>query len=772
MELVGDAAAVVAEGAGDWPAYLWLGILFFGIPLLSAITLIFWGKRIPKGGDWIAQTAIVSCAGMAIWMFFDVIVGQHDPGFVWSSAAQGLEWAWVKIGNVDLSVGIFYDNLTVIMLTMVTIVASCIFFFSAGYMHGDRDYSRFFAYLSYFCFAMLGLVVVDSLFFLFIFWELVGVGSYLLIGFFYDQEEPPKASMKAFMVNRVGDVLFLLGMILCWNLVGSLQYSDIFAAVSAGEFAALSPDHVLAGWDNHALLTLSGILIFCGAISKSAQIPLHTWLPDAMAGPTPVSALIHAATMVAAGVFMVGRMYPYFTPEALGFIAGIGAITALIGATIGLVMWDIKKVLAYSTMSQLGYMMLGLGVGGYVAGLFHLITHACFKACLFLGSGSVIHAVHSQDMRDMGGLRKKMPVTYWTFLISTLALAGVPMFAGYYSKDQIIATAMAWGLTGGAANWIPLLFGVVGAFMTTFYMFRLVFLTFHGKPADQHRYDHAHESPPIMAIPLIVLAGLAIFAGGTINPLPNVETLWFNELVPQPASAAAAGLELDLEIHRPILHDDLAGDEVADAHGAADPHAGDDGHGTEVAGGDEHAAETGELAAAAGAESHGTEHAEVHTKWTNALHASHYPALGLSLLAIGLGFYLARRMYLVKLTDPAVMAARFGPMHSIVSNKYYFDEIYATGVVGSLHKLNHGLARFDKSVIDGAVNSVGLLTRFLAFLSGLFDKYVVDGLVNFWRWFVRTLSGVLRLVQTGNVRDYLMWTVVGAIILAFIMSAD
>jgi len=707
------AAHEVLQGAGAQLDGTWLtrlGVGFFVVPLLAALVLIFFGRKLPRQGDWVAQTAIVSCAAGALWLFWNVIVEHGTPGWSWWGHAEGLSWQWIGLaGGFDLTVGIFFDKLSVIMVTMVTIVASCIFFCSAGYMHGDRYYSRFFAYLAYFAFAMMGLVVVDNLLFLFIFWELVGVGSYLLIGFFFYEEEPPKASIKAFMVNRIGDVLFLIGIIICWRTFGTLQYPVVFETLRAGEFAALPAGHAFAGLSQHALLTLSGILIFCGAISKSAQIPLHTWLPDAMAGPTPVSALIHAATMVAAGVFMVGRMYPYFTPEALQFIAGVGALTALVGATMGLVMWDIKKVLAYSTMSQLGYMMLGLGVGGFTAGLFHLILHAFFKACLFLGSGSVIHAVHSQDMRDMGGLKKKMPVTYWTFLVATLALAGVPMFAGYYSKDQIVATALAWGMSHGVAHYVPFVFGAVGAFMTTFYMFRLVFLTFHGAPGDQHKHDHAHESPPVMAIPLIVLAVFAFLGGGTINPLPHFEHLWFNELVVQPESAAAAGL---------------------------------------------------------GLQGHDPEH------WEHALHAAHYPALITSLLAIAIGFLLARRMYLTKATDAAAVKARFGPMYDVVANKWYFDDFQEKLVLPGLHKLNHACAWFDRTVVDGIVNGAGLVTRLLAFVSGLFDKYVIDGLVNFWRWFVRSLSAVLRVLQTGNVRDYLTMTLIGVLVLAMYLASE
>ena len=683
--------------------HLWIGIGLFVVPFLAALTLIFFGRKLPRGGDWVAQSAIVACALAAVYQFWQVIVVNGDPGWHYSSAEHGAAWDWITLGDFHLTVGVWWDNLSVIMATMVTVVSSCIFFFSAGYMHGDRDYPRFFAYLSYFCFAMLGLVVVDNLLFLFIFWELVGVGSYLLIGFFYDQPEPPLASLKAFMVNRVGDVLFLLGIIAAWQLVGTLNYHEMFERLASGEFPPAA-ERAFSSLSNHQLLTLSGVLIFCGAISKSAQVPLHTWLPDAMAGPTPVSALIHAATMVAAGVFMVGRMYPWFTPEALQFIAMVGALTALIGATMGLVMWDIKKVLAYSTMSQLGYMMLGLGVGGYVAGLFHLITHAFFKACLFLGAGSVIHAVHSQDMRDMGGLRKKMPRTYWTFIIATLALAGVPMFAGYFSKDQIIAHAMAWWhLDFSVARLVPFVFGAVGAFMTTFYMFRLVFLTFHGAPADEHKYAHAHESPAVMTIPLMVLATVALLGGGTLNPLAETSGLWFNRMVPVPESAAATGLGLHLLPEIEIEH---------------------------------------------------------------AVHWAHIPALGVSLAAIVAGFWLARKMYLTRAISAEHVSKAFGPMHRIVSNKWYFDDVYNKGVVANLKRWNRLLYWFDRTIIDGIVNAVGLVTRFVAFLSMLCDTYIVDGMVNFWRWFTRTLSAVTRLIQTGNARDYLTLTLIGVLILA------
>ncbi len=683
----------------------WMVLAIPLVPLLAFFVLIFAGRRLPRQGDWVATGAILTSAAISLCIFWRVIVQNGDASWSWSSADYGLSWDWILLEDFKLTAGLFLDNLSVITLAMVTVVASCIFFFSQGYMHGDRYYSRFFAYLAYFCFAMLGLVVSDNLLFLFILWELVGVGSYLLIGFFFYEEDPPRCALKAFMTNRVGDVLFMLGLVLVWQLFGTLNYTEMFARLSAGEFPSADA-RAFSGLSDHSILTLAGVLIFCGAVSKSAQVPLHVWLPDAMAGPTPVSALIHAATMVAAGVFMVGRMYPLFTPEALGVIAGIGAVTAIVGATMGIVMWDIKKVLAYSTMSQLGYMMLGLGVGGFVAGLFHLITHAFFKACLFLGSGSVIHAVHTQDIREMGGLRRKMPTTYWTFLISTLALAGVPMFAGYYSKDQIIATAMAWGMEHGAAAWMPFLFGAVGAFMTTFYMFRVIFLTFHGEPQVAEKYQHAHESPLVMTLPLVVLATFAVLGGGTMNPLPDIDGLWFNQLVAHPASAAAAGLHL--------------------------PH--DAGH------------------------------------WEHLLHQAHYPALVVSLLAIILGVLMARAFYLKKSADAGAWKERFGKIHTLVSNKYYFDDIYMNGVVGGLQRTCRAAAWFDSKVIDGIANGVGLVTRLGAFIAGLFDQYVIDGLVNFWRWFTQNLSGVFRLAQTGNARDYLTWTLLGVLSLAAFLA--
>ena len=411
-----------------------------------------------------------------------------EPRWSWSSKTHGMSATVVDTGDLKIDAGITIDHLTATMLVVVTIVAFLVHLYSVGYMHGDKRYSRFFAFLQLFSFSMLGLILTDNLLLLFCFWELVGVCSYFLIGFWFEQDEPPKASIKAFMTNRFGDVGFLIGLLLVWRLFRTFDLSTIFAqmqAVAAGQ--AHLP--TIFGWTVATALTVAGLCLFMGPMAKSAQFPLHVWLPDAMAGPTPVSALIHAATMVAAGVYMVGRVYFFFTPFVLATIAIIGTITALMAASIGLVHNNIKKVLAYSTCSQLGYMMLALGVGGYAAGLFHLYTHAFFKACLFLGAGSVIHAVHTEDMRQMGGLKDKMPVTYKTFMVATLALAGVPFFSGAFSKELIVEHAIQWGMNGNAAQWLPAIVAIFGGGLTFFYMLRLIYLTFFGTPRDHHKYE-------------------------------------------------------------------------------------------------------------------------------------------------------------------------------------------------------------------------------------------------------------------------------------------
>lgn len=475
---------------------MYVGAVFF--PLLGACISGFFGRWI---GDKAAQWATVICMALAaicgVSAFIQVAYG-HAPAT--------LEIAtWLDVGGLQLSWALRYDTLAAVMVGMVTVASTMIHLYSVGYMSHDPTQPRFFAYLSLFTFMMLMLVTADNLLQLFFGWEGIGLASYLLIGYWYEKESANRAAMKAFIVNRVGDLFFMLGMGLTFWTFGSIEFNTIFQGVEAARqvtFAGFPVVEVIA------------LLFFLGAMGKSAQIGLHTWLPDAMEGPTPVSALIHAATLVTAGVFLMARMSPVveYAPNVLGFITFIGATTAFFAASVGMVQNDIKRVIAYSTCSQLGYMFFAIGVGAYQAAVFHLFTHAFFKALLFLSAGSVIHAMSDeQDIRKMGGIWKKIPVTYAMFWIGSLALAGVPYFAGYYSKDFVLEAAYAGH--GWTAKY-AFLMGIVAAFMTAFYSWRLIILTFHGTPrADHHTMEHVHESPAVMLIPLFGLAVGALFAG-------------------------------------------------------------------------------------------------------------------------------------------------------------------------------------------------------------------------------------------------------------------
>jgi|LSQX01.2.fsa_nt_gb NADH-quinone oxidoreductase subunit L len=490
------------------------------IPVIAFVMIIAFGRRLPGEGAYIAIAGMLASLGMSIALAGQWFAQAHTEPF-----SKSANW----MPGLSVNMGYSVDALSCVMLLVVTIVASMVMIYSIGYMHGDKRYPRYFAYLSLFAAAMLTLVIANNILLMFMAWELVGLTSYLLIGFWFEKRSAMRAAKKAFLVTRVGDVGFLAGLVLLYLHTGSF---DLFGAT--GIFENLSKMQVI-GPLGLSLAGLAGLLLFCGAIGKSAQFPLHIWLPDAMEGPTPVSALIHAATMVAAGVYLVARMYPVFLADtshiALNVVAYVGAFTALFAASIGIAQNDIKRVLAYSTVSQLGYMIMALGVLGYVAAIFHLMTHAFFKAQLFLGSGSVIHGTGTQDIRQMGGLRKKMPWTYWTFLISTLSLCGIPFTAGGFSKEEILTVAFA-------NNPIIFFAGTLGAFMTAFYMFRLVYKTFHGEPRNKD--VHAHESPKVMLVPLGILAGLAIVAGFVGTPFNN---LFEHSMIPVLGAQFAGELE-------------------------------------------------------------------------------------------------------------------------------------------------------------------------------------------------------------------------------------
>src|SRR6202795_5038380 len=555
---------------------------------------------------------------------------------------------WIRSGSFSVDFSFYLDQLSLVMLLVVTGVGFLIHIYSVGYMWDDPSYYRFFSYLNLFMFFMLTLVLADNYLLMFIGWEGVGLASYLLIGFWFTKDSAASAGKKAFIVNRIGDFGFLIALFLLIKHFGSLNFDRVFQSV-----LPLGAETAGAG-----LLTAIGILLMVGAAGKSAQIPLYVWLPDAMEGPTPVSALIHAATMVTAGVYMVARMNPLFSraPIAMLAVAFVGGLTAFYSATIGLVQTDIKKVLAYSTVSQLGYMFLACGVGAYSAGIFHLMTHAFFKGLLFLAAGSVIHAMSGeQDMTKMGGLRKKIPVTYWTMFIATLAIAGIPGFAGFFSKDEILEAAT----TGPHANpWLWAL-GLIAAGLTSFYMFRLVFLTFFGKPRfDEHKV-HVHESPRNMTIPLVILAFLSIFGG------------WF----------AAPKLLGGVDHFEAFLHPVFAA------------------YAPQAVGGQ-------------GASLTGTAEARAETERAPAMELVH-ALTGPPVIVALAGLLVAWWFYIKRPETPKRLAQSLHGPYTPLLHQYYADELYLAVIVRPLLWVSTNVLWHvvDEGVIDGTVNGAATVAR-------------------------------------------------------------
>ncbi len=689
-----------------------LALILLFLPLAGFAATIFMGERVKKG--FILENVIIVSAFILAVIILIVKLSTY------SSQTIVAQFTWIDLGNVPIigalhiELGILIDNIAAIMLFVVFLISMLVHIFSLDYMKGDIRYNRYFAYLGIFTFSMTGIVLTHNVLMMYIFWELVGLSSYLLIGFWFEKKSASDASKKAFIVNRVGDLGMFAGILILFTTYHTFTFETIFHEISIGHLP----------FDSTTGLTITGILLFCGAIGKSAQFPLHVWLPDAMEGPTPVSALIHAATMVAAGVYFVTRIFTMLTGDALMFIAIIGALSAFIPATIALTQNDIKKVLAYSTISQLGYMVMALGIGAYQFAFFHLITHAFFKACLFLDSGSVIHAMHhEQDITKMGGLRKKMPITYASFLIASLAISGIPLTSGFLSKDGILAGSFAFGsLTG---YWFFAIIGFFVALLTAFYMFRLIILTFHGTPRDQHKYDHAHESKFNMAMPLVVLAGLSIFIWYTPNPM-NPEAGWFMSkwvkppAISVPQEARYSFMKTDNE--EPVM-EESAGEEITFSE-----------------------------------------------TYTHAMHQAHYPAMALSLSMAGLGILIAFMFYQWKKWDPDKLANSIKPLYKLSYNKWYFDEIYGATFVGGTLMLSKFLAWFDSKIIDGIVNGSATVTRNFSKFSGKFDSIVVDGLVNFMAYLSGFFGLIFRRFQTGKVQTYLVFVIFSIVILLFLFK--
>lgn len=680
-----------------------LAILF--LPLLGFVVTLLLGKKVKS--IYLFEVLVLTLTLIASI----VVVFAKLSYFIDDKIITEIEWFRLS-DTISIKLGFLIDNITVLMLFVVALISALVHYFSIAYMKGDERYNRYFAYLGIFTFSMNGIVLTHNILMMYIFWELVGLSSYLLIGFWFEKKSASDAGKKAFIVNRVGDIGMFAGILILYLTYHTFSFEQIFSSISAGKLP----------FNSDFWLTMTGILLFMGAIGKSAQFPLHVWLPDAMEGPTPVSALIHAATMVAAGVYLTIRIFGLLTADAMMFVAIIGMLSAFIPATIALTQNDIKKVLAYSTVSQLGYMVMALGVGAYKFAFFHLVTHAFFKACLFLGSGSVIHAMHhEQDIRNMGGLRKKLPLTYATFLIASLAISGIPLTSGFLSKDGILASSYAFAsLTG---NWIFPAVGFLVALMTAFYMFRLIIITFHGEPKDHHKFEHAHESPFVMAMPLAVLAILSIFIFYTPNPFNADQGWFFSKWINSPVLSAPNETRFDFM--------------RSTASEITNP-------------------------------SHEITYSEVYTE---AMHAAHYPAMILSLIVALTGILVAFIFYQWKKVDVDKLTNSIKPLYTFSLNKWYFDELYDKTFVAGTIGLSKFIAWFDLKIIDGVVNGSAELTRMFAFFIGGFDRIVIDGFVNLTAYVSGFVGLIFRRIQTGKVQTYLVLVVFSIIILLFLFKA-
>ena len=668
-------------------------LLILFLPLVSFVYQIFFGKILGRNTHFISISLIALIFGLSLSFLFQSI----NKGY---GTILDISTIWFSSTDFNVSLGIYIDNITSIMLCVVSFISLLVHIYSTEYMKDDPRYSRYFGFLGIFTFSMNGIVLADSLIMMYIFWELVGLSSYLLIGFWFEKDSAANACKKAFLTNRVGDIGMFIGMMILFFSVGSFNINELIYGTKNM---------------NLELLTIAGLLVFMGAIGKSAQFPLHIWLPDAMEGPTPVSALIHAATMVAAGVYMTFRIFPFLTPDALAIIAVIGAITALCAAIMAVTRNDIKAVLAYSTISQLGYMIMALGVGAHLYAFFHLVTHAMFKACLFLCSGSVIHAMHHslhhlhdhdtdpQDMRNMGGLKNKMPITHLAMLISTLAIAGVPFFSGFLSKDGILAGVLSYyHMHHGWTLLLPLA-GFGAAMITAFYMFRLIFMTFYGKPNKQEIYSHVHESPLLMTVPLILLSLLSTAFAFTLNFNPLLSKGWFKTLI-----GKSKNNFLDMQVIK------------------------------------------------------------------EGIHHAHDQAMYLSLFVATLGiltsviFYYFKKVDLAKVTRLVNMLG----LYNLSKNKFYIDRIYSALLYRPFMRQTKIFTWLDWDVYDRIfINGWSWVTLSISKISAYtdynwLDQKVIDGTAHLSNY----ISKKLKSTQSGVIQNYLLSGTIGLIIVFIIFQ--
>ncbi len=710
-----------------------ISLVALGLPLLSFVLVIFNQKQLGEHSYLIATPAIAFSATLSFYVAWTRLGAPSVPAIQW-----GFDWLHFgtvpEIGSLVIRQNIFLDNMTAILMVVVTAISLLVHIFSIAYMKRDPRFARYFAFLGLFTFAMLGIVLAGNFLQLYIFWELVGFSSYVLIAHYYEKPGPQNASRKAFIANRIGDALLWIGILLLFSEFHTFDFRDIFAIINQGLPLSFS----LLGLAPETTLTIAGLLIFGGAVAKSAQFPLHIWLPDAMEGPTPVSALIHAATMVTAGVYLMARVFPMLTSNAMLVIACTGAFTSIMAATIAIAQRDIKKVLAYSTISQLGLMMMSIGSGAVAAGVFHLVTHAAFKGLLFLGAGSVIYAMHhakdslhdhetdDHDIFNMGGLIHKMPLTGWTYLIATLAITGLPLTAGFMSKDEILAGTMAYGeLQSGIAQAIPWIgFGVT--MLTAVYMWRQVFLVFFGKPALPLLHEKIKESPKVMTIPLVILTVFTMWFWFGKNPMNPDSGRFLKSWIATPAQiippqTAPRFLPRN---YTPTL--DPSAISLMPHQIALEEHrVADSGFAT--------------LAALCSA------------------------AFG---FLLGCYFFLFRRRSGAIVRKPSSFILH---LSSFFRRGWYIDTIYHYVVVDTVTFTARALGWADLHILDGAVNLAGRSAVLTSRIAGAFDKYVVDGVVTLVGATVQFFGLMARSVQTGRIQTYLTWVVAAVVVMLAIL---
>ncbi|MFD3000545.1 NADH-quinone oxidoreductase subunit L [Pontibacter toksunensis] len=704
-----------------------LAIAVLLLPLLAFLVLFFFGRHLPRRGDWLAVGISALSFALSVWLFAQT----------WNTATFHSRIVWFSMASMggtlaDFTAGILIDNLTVLMLVIVTFISTLVQLFSVGYMHGDRGYGRYFAYLGLFTFSMLGIVLVDNLLLLFMFWELVGLSSYLLIGFWFTKPAAIAANKKAFLVNRIGDIGLLLGLFAFYTYFRTFDLEALRALIATGIWTddGFGVSYILNGqqWRvvmGPVLLTLAGLGLFMGCVGKSAQFPLQVWLPDAMQGPTPVSALIHAATMVAAGVYLLARCYAFFTIDALTVIAIVGAVTALLGAVAALTQYDIKGVLAFSTISQLGYMVMGMGTGAHDASLFHLTTHAFFKAALFLNAGIIIHAMHRglhhthqpkdvdpQDIRNMGGLRKAMPLTFYTYIVAAAALVGLPLFSGFLSKDAILSGSWAWAQTmsanGSSFYYVVPVIGFTVVLLTAYYMGRHMWFMFFGSfrlPFDvrELRVSAGQELERVLALPVVLLAILSLGVFFSLNPF-SFSSSWVMQGIGLERLAVGGALLADVLLQAVVAQDE-------------------------------------------------------------ANRIAHLVIGVLSALLGVAGIGLALGRYRNKSDDALLQEQPRSAFARLSYNHFYLDQFYSKIFVKPTLLLARSLYRVDKRVIDYTLNyGSKWLVVFAKVIAG-FDRFVVDGLV----WLVAAASKMLGRIgqglQNGKVQSYYAYSLFGFILI-------